>query len=331
MRSRQWGRGEWSIALSIPDRAAAPLRAAVRLRRHLGTPRGGRDATREMAWAGPPAGTLELGEAPRIALVKHDPQATVDSFVVEARRSGRAAIGTVAEEIQAEDWYHTIELPDGTVTLGRFDHRPLVPHYGLPDDMSGMTALDIGTADGFWAFEMERRGADVVALELPRLSDRDFPFAAKELVRAQADTPPGRRFELARQALGSRAELVRLVVYDIDPSRLGKFDFVHVGDILWALRDPPLALAAIRSVTAGAAHIADRAEPRVGAGAGELRNLAAYHGGWNRSIWWTPSVQTLAQMTLDAGFAEVEALRMYRLAFRGRTRGPWRVILRAHP
>jgi hypothetical protein len=76
-------------------------------------------------------------------------------------------------------------------------------------------------------------------------------------------------------------------------------------------------------------HIADRAEPRISRGVGDLRNLAAYHGGWNRSvIWWTPSVQTLAQMTLDAGFSDVRALRMYRLAFRGHTGGPWRVILR---
>jgi tRNA (mo5U34)-methyltransferase len=316
MFSKQWDRGEWSLALGIPDRVAMAVRPAARLARRARRARGG---------AGPEASFLELAEAPRIALEHHDPQATVDSFVVEAKPSEREP---TAEQILAENWYHTIELPDGTVTAGRFDHRPLVPHYGLPEDMSGMRALDVGTLDGFWAFEMERRGADVVALELPRLSDRDFPFAAKPLVREQADTPPGRRFEFARQALESSVELLRLVVYDLDPSRVGKFDFVHVGDILWALRDPPLALAAIRSITAGDVHIADRAEPRISRGIGDLRNLAAYHGGWNRSIWWTPSVQTLAQMTLDAGFSDVEAVRMYRLAFRGHTGGPWRVILR---
>ena len=40
-----------------------------------------------------------------------------------------------------------------------FDLRDYVDHYGLPERMDGMRALDVGTWDGFWAFEMERRGA----------------------------------------------------------------------------------------------------------------------------------------------------------------------------
>jgi hypothetical protein len=46
------------------------------------------------------------------------------------------------------------------------------------------------------------------------------------------------------------------------------------------------------------------------------------------TTWWTPSVQTLAQMTLDAGFTSVNALGMYRLDSRGGP-GPWRATLRA--
>ena len=45
------------------------------------------------------------------------------------------------------------------VALGEYDHRELVPHYGVPDDLAGQSCLDVGTADGFWAFEFERRGA----------------------------------------------------------------------------------------------------------------------------------------------------------------------------
>ena len=51
------------------------------------------------------------------------------------------------------------------MTEGTFDLRPYVARYGLPTDMTGMRALDVGTWDGFWAFEMERRGAEVVADE----------------------------------------------------------------------------------------------------------------------------------------------------------------------
>ena len=51
----------------------------------------------------------------------------------------------------------------------------MVERFGLPASLAGKTALDVGTADGFWAFEMERRGAArVVAIDLPRLGDCDL-------------------------------------------------------------------------------------------------------------------------------------------------------------
>lgn len=37
---------------------------------------------------------------------------------------------------------------------------------GCLSPWEGMCALNVGTWDGFWAFEMERRGAEVVALNL---------------------------------------------------------------------------------------------------------------------------------------------------------------------
>jgi tRNA (mo5U34)-methyltransferase len=194
--------------------------------------------------------------------------------------------------------------------------------------MSGMRALDVGTADGFWAFEMERRGADVVAVELPRMSDRDFPGPARQILRGRLDTPPRRRFHLAHRALGSSIELVRRRVYDIDPSSLGTFDFVHVGDILLHVRDPVGALTAIRSVTSGEAHIADAAASWELGDAWAHVNLTEYRGGYVSNTWWTPSVQTLAQMVHDSGFADVEVLGFYRLDIRGAV-GGWRAILRA--
>src|SRR5262245_21648791 len=37
--------------------------------------------------------------------------------------------------------------------------------FGLPPDLKGLTALDIGAASGWNSFEMERRGAEVTALD----------------------------------------------------------------------------------------------------------------------------------------------------------------------
>lgn len=270
--------------------------------------------------------SLTLAPGPSVRLVNRDPQAALETFLKNSPPQLTEDEDGSSDAIVAENWYHTIELPDGRVTRGRYDHRPLVPYYGLPDSMAGMRALDVGTADGFWAFEMERRGADVVAVEVPRLSDRDFPALVKRLVAEQADTPPGRRFKWARRELGSSVELARIAINDMTPERVGTFDFVHVGDVLLHLRDPAGGLAAIRSITSGQAHIGDVVHRSLENG--DQRNLASYLGGWTSTTWWTPSVQTLAQMTIDAGFSEVELLGLYQLQIRGGG-APWRAVLRA--
>jgi hypothetical protein len=85
-------------------------------------------------------------------------------------------IDELAHQVAQYRWYHTIELTDGVVTEGMFDHRPAVNRYMLPADLSGMRCLDVGTMDGFWAFEMERRGAsEVVATDVARVDDLDWP------------------------------------------------------------------------------------------------------------------------------------------------------------
>src|SRR5919198_3192254 len=106
------------------------------------------------------------------------------------------------EQARALAWYHTLELP-GLVTEGWFDLRPYVRHYGLPERMDGMRALDVGTWDGFWAFEMERRGAEVVALDLD--DERDLDWPPRRRPNAFPETPRGAGFHIAREALDSEA------------------------------------------------------------------------------------------------------------------------------
>src|SRR5690242_14659327 len=103
-------------------------------------------------------------------------------------------------------WYHTLELRPGVWTDGWFDMRPYVKHYGLPDDMSGMRVLDVGTWDGFWAFEMESRGADVVALDLDDEVDLDWPPRLRP--DTYPDEPRGAGFAIAKEMRGSSVERV---------------------------------------------------------------------------------------------------------------------------
>jgi hypothetical protein len=63
------------------------------------------------------------------------------------------------DEVARREWYHTLELAPGVETAGFFDHRPLLRKLPIPASLAGQRCLDIGTFDGFWAFELERRGA----------------------------------------------------------------------------------------------------------------------------------------------------------------------------
>ena len=76
------------------------------------------------------------------------------------------------ERIAEHRWWHTIEVAPGIVTPGGWDLRPTSAQLPWPD-VSGKRCLDVGTMDGFWAFELERRGAaEVVATDIgPAHSD----------------------------------------------------------------------------------------------------------------------------------------------------------------
>jgi tRNA (mo5U34)-methyltransferase len=232
------------------------------------------------------------------------------------------------DEESGHTWYHTIELPDGSTTPGMYDHRPLVPHYGLPDDLTGKRALDIGSADGFWAFELERRGAEVTSLDVTTFAETDFPRALRHIYTEHPLELPFRRgMEIARRRLDSSVKLVNQPVYDLDPDAIGTFDLVHAGDILLHLRDPALALQRIRDVTSGECLIADLFDPTLdGLGAGG--GLSRFLGGWSDATWWSPALSTLTQMVADAGFDDVEVVTTYNLPPEGASEGPWRAVIR---
>jgi tRNA (mo5U34)-methyltransferase len=133
--------------------------------------------------------------------------------------------------ITKHEWWQTIELSSGVVTPGGWDLRPTATELPWPD-VRGKRCLDVGTADGFWAFEMEHRGAaEVVATDLPSVFQQ----------KARA------RFELARELRGSSVVYEERDVYDLE----GEYDVVFMGFVLQMVRDPLGALEAMRRVCLG--------------------------------------------------------------------------------
>lgn len=155
----------------------------------------------------------------------------------------------LAARVAALDWYHTIDLAPGLTSPGEYDLRPIAGR--LPLDPDGARALDVGTHDGFYAFELERRGArEVVAIDLAGPEEIDWPGhppAALADAQALVDRRGG-AFALAREARGSKVDLRHVSVYELDEAVVGTFDVAVIGTLLLHLRDPIGALRAIRRV-----------------------------------------------------------------------------------
>jgi tRNA (mo5U34)-methyltransferase len=132
--------------------------------------------------------------------------------------------------LDATGLYHSFRLPDGSVLEGAMSlewqlHR--LESFGLPADLSGKRVLDIGPWDGFYTFEMERRGAEVTAIDYVDL-----------------DT-----FRALHRAFQSKADYRRMEVYELDPARIGTFDIVLCLGVLYHLKHPLLGLERVCSVT----------------------------------------------------------------------------------
>ena len=149
----------------------------------------------------------------------------------------RARLATV------KHWYHPVQLRPGLVTPGHNAAEHVLPLLDVPADCTGLRVLDLGTRDGYFAFEMERRGADVTAIDyLP-------------------DTTTG--FRVCADLLGSQVKFVHANIYDIGPDEFGTFDIVLFLGLIYHLPDPLEALHRVRSVSRGRlcleSHVIDNA------------------------------------------------------------------------
>jgi len=207
--------------------------------------------------------------------------------------------------VRQHKWYHTLELAPDLITPGWFDTREVATRLPWPS-LTGLRCLDVGTFDGFWAFEMERRGAaQVVAIDVPDPANWDWPAVSDPRVREEIGRRKGQGegFVLAQRVLGSAVERRDLSVYDLEPAVLGSFDFVYLGSLLVHLRDPVGALSAVRSVCRGTLMVVDGVDASLSA---LTRRPAAWLDGMGRPWWWKANVAGVARMVEAAGF-ELEA------------------------
>jgi tRNA (mo5U34)-methyltransferase len=223
--------------------------------------------------------------------------------------------GTYAVDVQRQLdellWYHTIDVAPGAATKGWFDLRHALDLMPFPD-VRGKRCLDVGTWDGFYAYEMERRGAaEVVALDVVDRAEIDYPPEVRadptfdpSLAEVQP-RPAG--FQLLHRILDSKVQWRGGNIYDLDPAELGTFDVVIVGSLLVHLRDPVRALDAVRRVTSGVFLSVDYLHPPVNLLALRGRPIFELRGETSDFQWWLASDAGLRQLLKVGGFTIDEA------------------------
>ncbi|MDQ4068314.1 MAG: methyltransferase domain-containing protein [Actinomycetota bacterium] len=240
---------------------------------------------------------------------------------------------TSQDDPRLDGWYHTVELGDGLVSKGMFDHRSVVDCYGLPASLKGKTVLDVATANGFFAFEMERRGAEsVLAVDVPSIGECDWMPRIRTRLRDSANVRAwSAQFRLAHAMRGSRVEYRAVSVYDLSPYTVGTFDVVFCGSLLLHLQHPLGALAALRSVTNEMLVIETAVDPAFEEVPDKPLMSFGYPGEeaepGERNSYWMFSTCALRKMLRYADFPVAEPQGVFLLP----PSGPWVSSVVAYP
>jgi tRNA (mo5U34)-methyltransferase len=205
-------------------------------------------------------------------------------------------------------WFHNLHLPDGTQTapthpLGDFPSmkwQQIAPH--VPEDLTGLEALDIGCNAGFYSFELARRGAHVRAIDIDKRYLAQASWAA-------------RRYELE-----NNVEFHEGSVYSLAHTTQ-QYDVVWFFGVLYHLRHPLLALDILRRIVRGKLFVQTLTCPGSPVSRrSSLANLtlqeraAMNRRGWPRMAfienalendptnWWAPNAACVEGMLRVAGF-----------------------------
>ena len=221
----------------------------------------------------------------------------------EALRAAIASVGV---------WYHVLELAPGVLTPGVYDMRPHVGKFGLPARFDGLRVLDVGAANGFFAFHFERHGAArVVAVDLERITDHDAP--AWYLERRKRELGPAKLadlehhelhggFEVAHRALGSKVERVLCRAVEL-PQRLHeRFDLIFCCNVLIQHRDPVALTEALAAMLAPGGLLVLATPVDLSADS----SYALLLGDLAHAAWWVPSRRALVDICRLGGFDRAE-------------------------
>jgi tRNA (mo5U34)-methyltransferase len=195
--------------------------------------------------------------------------------------------------VKGRDWFHRIDLGRGVVTPGMDNSPAKLPALAFPKDLTGKSVIDIGAWDGFFSFEAERRGGDVLATD-HYCWTRDGIFDKGG-------------FNIAKAALNSNVKERTLRVEELPAANLGTFDLVLFLGVLYHAPDPLGYLKIVRSLTKGMAIIETHVDLMdIDRPAMAYYPAASLNG--DATNFFGPNALAVHGLCEDAGFSRVETI-----------------------
>ncbi len=199
-------------------------------------------------------------------------------------------VDELKRQVNKITWFHSIDLGNGVVTPGVDRSARRLKGIQMPASLDRLSVLDIGTFDGFYAFEAERRGGRVTATDTAVWRNPHIGRAG---------------FDLAKTVLKSSVDDREVDVLELSPETVGTFDLVLFLGVLYHLPNPLLALERVASVTRRQLIMETHVDLL-----GMRRPAAAFYPDdelqGDTSNWWGPNLSGAMGMLRAVGFSRVE-------------------------
>jgi tRNA (mo5U34)-methyltransferase len=179
-------------------------------------------------------------------------------------------------------WHHAFEIYPGVVTPGSYQPDFLLPKMQLPNSLRGLTVLDVGTSDGFFALRLAQRGANVVAVDY----------------RAKAD----HGFAVMERLNDVEISYRQMNVYDLPTANFGQFDIVLFLGVLYHLPDMIRALHLLRQHCRSTLFVETHSENAFCPDIPAARYYPAATLANDHTNFWAPNRLCVLEMLRDTGF-----------------------------
>lgn len=272
-------------------------------------------------------------------------------FPLDDQTDAVAAMPRTVSDLGDCYFYHSMHIPGHGFVAGEWDLRGGESAYLGGVSTGGKRVLEVGTADGFLSFHMEREGAQVISYDLDAGQCWDaVPFARAAAtngggnwVREQESfrhhiTRLNNAYWLGHHAFGSAARMVYGHVYAI-PDEIGTVDVTTLGALLLHTRDPFQAVASAARLTRETIIVTEARGrlfvPPAVASLGRLiprrlhrpamRFLPDWRAGQNADGWWRLSPEILTAFLGVLGFEDTRVTHHTQL-HQGRRRRCFTVV-----